>query len=235
MDLVSKAGNVVLNLAFPQPCHVCSAPVKDSRLGIACARCWEDTQLFDGSEGACLKCGSIGVSACRLCGDHHYDMARSLGAYEKALSASVLHLKRVPVIAKAVSKTIPVMLERSGFGDCDLVIPVPLSAKRRIERGYNQAEVIADRVARIIGVAVDRNTLIRKTHTPMHRAAMDRKARELTVKNAFAVQRPKMIEGRRVLLVDDIFTSGATASNCARALKKAGAVSVNVFTLARAA
>jgi predicted amidophosphoribosyltransferase len=63
---------------------------------------------------------------------------------------------------------------------------------------------------------------------------MDRKARETTVKNAFEVCRPRLIEGKSVLLVDDIFTSGATVSNCANVLKKSGAASVEVFTLARA-
>ena len=68
----------------------------------------------------------------------------------------------------------------------------------------------------------------------MHRIAMDKKARELTVVNAFEVTRPNLIAGQRILLVDDIFTSGATASACAKVLKKNGAVEVNVFTLARA-
>ncbi len=68
----------------------------------------------------------------------------------------------------------------------------------------------------------------------MHRIGMDKKARELTVKNAFEITRPKLIEGKNVLLVDDVFTSGATASSCAKVLKKNGAVGVQVFTLARA-
>jgi predicted amidophosphoribosyltransferase len=63
---------------------------------------------------------------------------------------------------------------------------------------------------------------------------MDDKARELSVRNVFSVRRPKLIAGKKILFVDDVFTSGATASGCARVLKKAGAVEVNVFTLARA-
>ena len=68
----------------------------------------------------------------------------------------------------------------------------------------------------------------------MHRAAMDKKAREATVKNAFEVVRPNMIRGRDILLVDDLMTSGSTASQCAKALKKSGACKVTVMTLARA-
>lgn len=171
---------------------------------------------------------------CRNCTDHHYDTARSIGLYENALSACILHLKRNPVIPKALLDRMPEFLDLAGFSDCDLIIPVPLSAKRRAERGFNQAECIADHVARILRKPVDAGSLTRKGHTPMHRASMDRKAREQSVKNAFEVIRPKLVDGRSVLLVDDIFTSGATVSNCAKILKKRGSTTVNVLALARA-
>ncbi|HET9129668.1 MAG TPA: phosphoribosyltransferase family protein [Terriglobia bacterium] len=128
----------------------------------------------------------------------------------------------------------PSILDSSGYTSSDLILPVPLSARRRAERGFNQAEFIARRVASILHKPVDIRSLSRKTHTPMHRASMDKKAREQSVKNAFEVIRPKLIEGKAILLVDDIFTSGATVSNCAKSLKKAGAKRVDIFTLARA-
>jgi ComF family protein len=125
------------------------------------------------------------------------------------------------------------IIERSEFSACDLVVPVPLSPQRLADRGFNQAEVIAHAVGKHLNRPVDSGSLVRNKHTPMHRAAMDRKARQRTVENAFSVNRPKLIEGRTILLVDDIYTSGSTASNCAKALKKKGADSVLVFTLAR--
>ncbi|MBA3352333.1 MAG: ComF family protein [Blastocatellia bacterium] len=116
-----------------------------------------------------------------------------------------------------------------------IVIPVPLSARRQQERGFNQAAVIATVIARSGNLLLDENSLVRKIHTPMHRAGMDRKARAMTVKKAFEVVRPKLIEGRDTLLVDDVLTSGETASICARVLKKSGAATVSVLTIARAA
>ena len=116
----------------------------------------------------------------------------------------------------------------------DVIIPIPLSKKRKLERGFNQAEIIAAEIARASGIPIDAASLVRKLHTPIHRIGMDKKARELTVKNAFEVVRPRLIDGRNILLVDDVFTSGATASYCAKVLKKNGAKQVNVFTLARA-
>ena len=125
-------------------------------------------------------------------------------------------------------------MQRSEFLTADLIIPIPLSKRRKLERGFNQAEIIAAEIARTTGIPVDALSLARKLHTRIHRVGMDQKARELTVKNAFEVLRPKLIQGRNILLVDDVFTSGATSSYCAKVLKKNGAGKVNVFTLARA-
>ena len=171
---------------------------------------------------------------CRNCEPHHYDAARSVGVYEHALRANVLHLKRVPVVPSILIERMPAIISDAGFGDADLIVPVPLSEKRYVERGFNQAEILARVLSRYTGIPLDPQSLLRKKHTRMHRAGMDRKAREATVENAFEVVRPKLIAGRSILLVDDIFTSGATASYCAKALKRRAAAKVNVFTLARA-
>jgi ComF family protein len=137
-----------------------------------------------------------------------------------------------------LAKTVRAVIENAPlppeFASVDLILPIPLSKHRRLERGFNQAEVIAAAVAARINVPVDRQSLARRLHTPIHRVGMDQKARELSVRNAFEVQRPKLIGGKNVVLVDDVLTSGATASGAAKVLKKAGAGQVLVFTLARA-
>ncbi|MEQ1765326.1 MAG: ComF family protein, partial [Pyrinomonadaceae bacterium] len=239
VSLFSATRNTLLNLAFPQRCHSCAAQVGNDFFGVACSDCWEHTTFFENSEELCSKCGAISsvsglAVACRNCTDHQYDDARSIGIYEFAMSATVLHLKRCPVIPRILFDQMSSILASQAFGDCDFIVPVPLSAKRRAERGFNQAEHIASHVSEKLGIPIDAQSLSRKLHTPMHRASMDKKARELSVKNAFEVIRPKLVAGRSILLVDDIFTSGATVSNCAKALKKNGAARVSVFTLARA-
>lgn len=240
MDLVSSLKDAVLNLTFPQTCHVCRSKVDRSKFGVACSSCWSETSFLHSGSFGCAKCGILSTKPnfvpqdCPSCKDHHYDLARSLGVYEKAMSASILHLKRVPWIPQILVDKLPDLLTDDDLGGVELIIPVPLSKKRRFERGFNQAETIASEISRIVGVSVDGASLIRTKHTPMHRAAMDKKARERTVTNAFEVVRPQLIDGKSILLVDDIFTSGATASYCAKALKRKGAASVKVFTLARA-
>jgi competence protein ComFC len=234
--------NSVLSIAFPQPCQLCGSSVEDISNGIACDDCWARTSIFSSDDGLCEKCGAVLPGAsnkpaarCHRCNDHFYDRAAAVGIYESALSSSVLALKKTPLIPKRIGQLLNAAFERSQFTNVNLIVPVPLSTKRRMERGFNQAELIATVLARSTGIPYDFHSLGRKIHTPVHRAAMDRKARELTVKNAFEVLRPKLIAGRSILLVDDIFTSGATASYSAKALKKSGATEVRVLTLARAA
>ncbi|MBK9216387.1 MAG: ComF family protein [Chloracidobacterium sp.] len=229
----------ILSLAYPQQCAVCGGAVENRSDGCACSDCWASTTVFTGDEMLCEKCGAyFGPQAapvavrCHKCDEHHYDRALAAGIYEKALSASILRLKSSPSIPRRLRR----MIHSAGMrlDPADLIVPVPLSRMRQIERGFNQADVIALELSKTLCVPVDRHSLIRRVHTPMHRAAMDRKARELTVENAFYVTRPNVIEGRTILLVDDVFTSGATASSCAKVLKKRGAATVDIFTIARA-
>lgn len=231
-----------LTLFYPQPCHNCSNSVESSSEGIACRECWDKARLFTGKETLCKKCGAFlresGSSveaSCGKCSDHDYDSARAVGVYEHALAASVVNLKKVPYVCKKLSHLFLASLESRGANAQSLIIPVPLSKKRRLERGFNQAEVLAAILAKRTGKRLVADNLIRTIHTPIHRAAMDRKAREISVRNAFELKHPKLIHGEKVLLVDDVFTSGATASNCAKVLKKNGAAEVRVITLARAA
>lgn len=237
--LVSTLKDALLSIAFPQACHVCRGKVRRSADGIACSDCWSETEFISGERIKCIKCGDLGeglfsTADCPTCREQLYDLARSVAVYEKAMTASVLHLKRVPVIPSRIIEALPLTLTTEDLAPAEVIVPVPLSKSRSAERGFNQAEVIAAAVAKVLRIPVDTVSLTRTKHTPMHRAAMDRKAREMTVTNAFKVVRPKLIEGRSILLVDDIFTSGATASYCAKALKKKGAADVKVFTLARA-
>jgi competence protein ComFC len=231
----------LLTLAYPQACGVCQNSVENSRDGVVCRDCWKQTELFSGKEIVCHKCGKFLSGAendfqtfCHQCDAHFYDRARAVGLYEKGLQASILHLKRQPFVCGRLREIFINAFINSDFSDADKLIPVPLSKKRLVERGFNQALVPARILSKSTKIELDEHSLVRKIHTPMHRAGMDKKAREQTVKNAFEVKRPKLIESGKILLIDDVFTSGATASACAEVLKKAGAEKVYVLTLARA-
>jgi competence protein ComFC len=239
--MLQKIYDSLLTLAYPQVCHVCNESVETAAAGVACQKCWQKTRIFTGNETLCAKCSAFlqdkpskSQTFCHACDEHFYDAARVVGLYENALAASVLNLKREPFVAQTLKKLFTAAFENSPFRDATVIVPVPLSKKRFLERGFNQAEVLAETLARHFALKLDDQSLARKIHTPVHRAAMDRRARQLTVENAFEVTRPKLVRGEKILLVDDVFTSGATVSACAEALKKKGADKVYVLTIARA-
>lgn len=118
------------------------------------------------------------------------------------------------------------------LNDCDVIIPVPLHKNRFDERGFNQAEVIADKLAKSLDKEVDTNTLFRIRDT-LHQSSLTGYKRIENVKNAF-IAAEGTICGKKIILVDDIYTMGETANECARILKRAGAKSVVVFALCRA-
>ena len=226
----------ILTVAFPQDCQNCGDSVENFADGTACEDCWKRTRIFSGAETLCAKCGAFQgekpsdyQTYCHRCDGHFYDAAGAVGIYGYGLRTSVLHLKREPFVAARLKKLFFTRLLQSPFGDADLIVPVPLSRKRNLERGFNQAAVLSKILARRTGINLDEKSLVRRIDTPMHRAGMDGKARSMSVENAFEVKRPKFIEGKRILLVDDVFTSGATVSKCAETLKKHGAETVYVF------
>ncbi len=240
MNLFSKLLDITLSLAFPQPCHICNREVESRELGIACLRCWSETQLFDESIIKCFKCSrflgrghSKKAVFCNECDDDAYDTVRCVGFYEKALMKTVLYLKTTPDIPLHLQKLIRKSFQSAEFQSVDVICPIPLSKARLAERGFNQAYLIANAL-RPFGIKIDSDSLVRTVHTKKHRPGMDKKARQMSVENAFSVIKPFNVSGKAVLIVDDVFTSGATASNCAKALKAAGAKKVYVLAIARA-
>lgn len=233
--------NPVRNLFFPSFCGICSAIVDDPGDGSACAKCWSETRIFGYGEAICFKCGRVQSqkrasrkSFCHECDDDFYDLARACGPYQKALAESVVTLKTRPVVPRRI---LPKLIDRfviEPFSTADLIVPIPLSKRRRFERGFNQAEIIADGFSRLSGIPVDKVSLSRSKHTIVSRASMDKKGRLITVRNAFHVKRQKLIQDQNILIIDDVFTSGATASMAAKTLKRNGAARVEVLTIARA-
>lgn len=242
--LASHVFDSVLALIYPQACAVCGDSVESRHDGVVCAACWDGTRLFDEDDTVCSKCGALsrgsvtreqrGDVRCGQCDDDRFTFARACGSYTGALRASVLALKREPHVARHLSSVLWAMQKRTPLDDADLIIPVPLHGRRERVRGFNQAAVLAREMSRLSHLPLDEHSVVRSIHTERHRAGMDAKARRGSVANAFVVCNPKLISGRRVLLVDDVFTTGATVSACAAALKDAGAADVYVLTIARA-
>ncbi len=208
--------------------------------GVACHECWNKTTIFSGKERICYKCGKLFsgqgsdyYQKCGRCEDDFYDCARAAGIYIFALKASILELKERDYVYKRLRNIILNGFEQSGFTNVDLLIPVPLSQQRLRERGFNQSKCIAELISKHFSIPLNEGILKRSKHSIVHRASMDRRGRQLSVRAAFDTTGSQPISGKRIALVDDVFTTGATASVCAKTLKKAGAKEVLVFTIAR--
>jgi len=231
-------------LVYPQACAVCGQSVESRTDGVACSPCWNATRIFDTEDTLCWKCGAFTPASisedrrknvrCGQCDADSYSTARAVGFYEGALRASILSLKREPHVARRVTQLMLAAQRRKPIYQATLIIPVPLHPERERERGFNQAALLARELARLSCLPLDEHSVIRPVHTERHRAGMDSKARRDSVNDAFAVRHPDSIAGRRVLLIDDVFTTGATVSACAAVLKEAGAEEVFVLTVARA-
>ncbi len=126
------------------------------------------------------------------------------------------------------------LAERCAFerAECDLVVPVPLHLSRLRWRGFNHAQLLAGELARRRGWPVDVFS-VERCRATLPQVGLDADSRRRNVRGAFRVARPKAIAGKRVLLVDDVYTSGATIRECSRALLAGGAASVDVLVLAR--
>ena len=228
-----------LDALLPPQCLGCGALVDEP--GALCAECWDSVVFLGPPE--CAACGlpfeySLGEGAlCGACSRHRpvFERARAAIAYDDASRRLILAFKHgdrtdaAPAFAR--------WLVRAGgalVGDAECIVPVPLHWSRLFARRYNQAALLAQHLGRLAGVPVVPDTLVRRRRTPAQ-VRMGWAARRRNLAGACTV-RPRgraRLEGRRVLLVDDVLTTGATATACARTLLRAGAGAIDVLTLAR--
>ncbi|HYZ48124.1 MAG TPA: ComF family protein [Sphingomonas sp.] len=236
VTLLAAPFRAALDFALPPRCPGCGAIV--SADGGFCSSCWSKLDFLSGP--ACAGCGlpfeiDRGDSLCGAClaEPPPHDGVRAVVAYGDVARALVLKLKHGRRIGMA--RVIGGHLARAAQGESEaLLVPVPLHRWRVWPRGFNQSALIANDVARRTGLQVRTDLIERRKPTPML-GKLGRAARARALRGAFAVpsQMRALLKGRTVLLVDDVYTSGATAGACARVLKRAGAAKVVVLCWAR--
>lgn len=237
-------GTAALDLLFPPLCPVCGALAGDDRRGPLCGPCWRAIPRID--PPWCDVCGrpfpAFEVAAwspagvCGPCAIRRpaYAYARSAGYYEGTLREALHAFKfgGKTALARVLADLAIEHGLRGHSRRTDLVVPVPLHRSRRRERGFNQAGLLAARIARAQGVPC-RPRLLWRSRATAPQTDLSAAERRRNVRGAFAAS-PR-VRGRHVLVVDDVLTTGATVSECARALGLAGAASVGVLTVARVA
>ena len=234
---LAAASKAVLNALLPAQCLACNAVVDDA--GALCADCFARMTFVASPQ--CDVCGvpfDIPIQGEALCGAclgerPAFGRARAVFSYDEGSRGLVLKLKHGDRTDAAIH--LARWLQRTGadlVADCDVILPVPLHRWRLLMRTYNQAALLANALGKLAGkpVAVDALTRIKPTPS---QGGLDRTARRRNVGGAFAVKRPARVSGKRVLLIDDVFTTGATVGACTKVLCDAGAANVDVLVLAR--
>ena len=230
----------LLTVVFPSACVVCAQALSSPLGGPLCARCWAELPRHRGPLCPCGVPLGTGVPApCGRCRRGLSPLARgaSLGPYEGTLRGVIHDLKYrgrrrlAPVIARAL---LAEPAARRVVQPGAILVPVPLHPRRFRERGFNQAELLARAVGGSTSTPVVTGALVRRKDTPSQ-SGLTAAARRRNVNGAFVVRRRAAVGGRVVVLVDDVFTTGATIRACAQALLSAGATEVRSLTVARVA
>lgn len=225
----------VLNTLYPGRCPVCGRILKKEETYI-CSACGRTLPWI--SEPVCLRCGKpIGSPERELCADcertdHTFDEGRSVFLYERGIRQAVNRLKfynhreYVPFFSACLyAKGRPYL---SGW-KIRCIIPVPMHPKKRAERGFDQAQLLADGLSQLSGIPVLSDVLLRTRYTKSSRK-LGREHRLANLRGAFRVREGAVIP-EPVLLIDDIYTTGTTMDNAARALRKAGVRQIFFLTL----
>ena len=234
------AGRAVLDLILPPLCLKCRVPVAEPQS--VCGPCWNELRFLGPPH--CVQCGlpfphalgeGVKCAAC-IARPPPFVQARAALAYDDASRDLILSFKHgdrleaVPLFARWIGTA-----GHAALADADMLVPVPLHWLRLASRRYNQAAVLAHAVAKPTRIPVETGLLTRARATPSQGEMPSARARMKNVVRAFAVDEKAgaRLRGRKIVLVDDVLTTGATLSACTKTLLRAGAGSVSVVTLAR--
>src|SRR6266446_2180504 len=239
-------GDALVSVFFPAGCRICNELLTSASRVPICGACLASFVAVP--QPACDVCGrplpglpteSGRALLCPACRDKTYafERARSFAVYEGALVQAILLLKYEqiePLGAWFAERLAEVVKEQGSALAADVVVPVPLHRQRHRERGYNQAALLSKPLAKRLGLP-HKAVLLMRTRARPEKQILTLEERWESVRGAFATRPGSQVDNLRVLLLDDVLTTGATLDACARALLEAGAKSVVGLTVARAA
>ena len=220
-------------------CICCGSLIDGSRAYSLCDRCMEKLHWINGR--TCDRCGkalpeTYNGKRCYDCMLHPHSFRKgysclTYGLYERKILLDYKYNGKGYLFRKLGD----ILYDRISCESIrpDVIVPVPIHKKREKNRGYNQATLMARRLSRLWGIPVDDRSLVREKETPPLRS-LDPAERELALAEAFRVRRQgkRKLQGKTILLIDDIYTTGATADACSRTLLAAGASAVDLLSLA---
>lgn len=233
----------ILDFLLPTSCSYCNASVGESSIPFFCSSCWSDFAVITGP--ICPRCGKIFESPetltrspdhlCAGCRQKPplFDQALSIGYFEGPLREAIHQFKYRP--CKSLGRPLAQWMARNlrVVRGIDLIIPIPLHTSRLRQRGFNQALLLAHELGKNFSIPLSYDNLVRLRPT-RPQVELSGQERIKNVAGAFALVRPDDVCDKSILLIDDVFTTGATMNECALVLKDGGAGRVTALTVARA-
>ena len=229
---------------YPAQCRYCGENLDPSDGYYICKSCWQQVEFI--KRPYCETCGypldplaalPDKVPSCDRCPENAlFRKARFVADYDSAVGEAIRLLKyqgKIVMAKPLADLMIKAMPAFFGMEDYDCIVPIPLHKKRRRERGYNQVELIGRRLSSATGISMRTRSLIRTVNAPPQ-VGLSYEERLRNVRGHFDIPDPSELAGKRILLIDDVLTTGATVAESARVLIREGKVKyVDVFTLLR--
>jgi ComF family protein len=228
-------------LVYPEACQLCHAERASAATGLVCAKCWTNVRFI--RPPFCDQCGLpyegnlTTPFVCSNCHElkFHFTSARSAVVAKSVVLEAIHRFKYSHALwfesflADLLVREAAPELRR---GNWDFLVPVPLHPLKFREREFNQAERLAGHLSRATQIPLN-SQILRRVNPTATQTLLTRGQRAANMKNAFAVRSGTKLTGKRIVVVDDVFTTGATTNACAQALQGAGAAEVCVWTVAR--
>lgn len=231
--------NAVLEFIYPQTrCSICRRPGNYAPHRPWCEHCLRELEELAHSGPICEICGRY-IDSGNLCADcrrqrPEFGLARGVGPYEQAYRIAIKVYKfmgRRKLAWPMGQMMADVITAEPGFWPIDLLVSVPLSRNSMDQRGFNQTELLARQISRRLK-APFRSDIISRVREGSPQRELSREEREQNLKDAFVIANPALVSGKRIVLVDDVYTTGSTARECTRDLLAAGAARVSIITWA---
>jgi competence protein ComFC len=226
----------IVNIIYPNLCCTCKAQLSEGER-LLCKKCSEEIKIIPTPH--CIKCGRH-LPVKGICGEcrsgrHLLESVYCACIFDGVMKECIHNFKyknRLTLMQIFKDIVFEFAIDNPFMENVDIVVPVPLHPARLRQRAYNQSVIIASEIAHTFSLPLE-DRILKKIKNTRPQSALDKNKRQQNIKGSFALKKPSFVKGKRILLVDDVFTTGATANECASVLLKAGAKSVSCFTLAR--
>jgi len=231
--------NFLIHFLFPNFCQNCGKMLKTTDKHCFCTTCWNKIQLID--KYFCKKCGKLVITSSNICYECkkrkiYYNNIRAVGVYKEILKTSIQLYKyhyRWKIgydFLDLIQKTIP-----DGYiKNNDIIIPVPVTYKEIKEKGFHHTYFIVKLLSKKYSIPSIKNLVIKTRHT-MQQSKLSKKERLQNLTNAFALNKKykDFIKNKKVLLFDDVYTTGSTVQEISKVIKTCGAKEINILTIGR--